>query len=360
MRTTTILCCGLILIQCQCQTACRRQAAKAGGPAAVDPDCPPPKNLSAAARSSTVPELVKQLASSKTDDRYHAAYTLAEYGCAAAPAVPALTRALKDPSSNVRRRAAIALGRIGPRATSAAPALIATLQDSDPPTRPEAARALAKIGPEAVRQTVARIVRKDYPDDIKTMTARVLITEWPTVVPGLLRCLEDRKDSRLRSSAVLFLGSMYSRASSATPELLEQAVRGLTHTLAADPDPDVRARSAAALSHLQVGQDLLGTGSDDEGVYQLIQQDREPMPTAARALARAIGDPDAEVRSAAVSALGSYYSGHKAVVVAAWQRATKDPDKEVSSWARRELRSARFHDELERKARGEREKAEKR
>jgi len=198
------------------------------------------------------------------DDGEEAPFDVAgEERSADAPAVPALARALKDSSSNVRRGAAIALGRIGPGAMSTVPALLELLQDRDPPTRLKVAGALAQISPEAVRQTVAHTAPKDYPRDIQELTIRAISTEWPTAVPGLLRCLEDRKDPRLRGTAAYVLGRMSTCAPSATPALLKQAVNGLIRTLAGDPDPKVRGDAAYALSEL--GRRQL----EDEGVCKL-------------------------------------------------------------------------------------------
>ena len=101
--------------------------------------------LGAEARDA-VPRLTELLSpSSHPDNRWSAAFALAQIGPPAAGAVPALAEALDDPDEKLRWYAAFALGEIGPPAAPALPALTRALDDYDDDVRFYAARAVGRI-----------------------------------------------------------------------------------------------------------------------------------------------------------------------------------------------------------------------
>lgn len=189
------------------------------------------------------PKLVEGL--EHTDDvvRANTAEALGTIGTPAVDTVPALMEALKDPNDRVRAKTAEALGKIGPPAAPAVPALVRALDDTDNLVRARAAAALGEIGPDA-----------------------------RAAVPPLVRSLAEG-NSPLRAAAARALGKIGAPA--------DQALPGL-RALIRDEDGEVRAQAVFALG--QIGL------SDGSG----------------RILLDAFADPDPQVRSAAVEAVGNH------------------------------------------------------
>lgn len=113
-----------------------------------------------AAALPAVPELIPQLQDEKADNRWGAAWAIANIAkeTAGGKAISALQEAVlplaevlrKDADEKARWYAAYALSEIGPYAVDALPALTAALEDFDEDVRGYAARALGRIGPMAI------------------------------------------------------------------------------------------------------------------------------------------------------------------------------------------------------------------
>jgi hypothetical protein len=105
-----------------------------------------------AAGGANIRMLTEALAAEDAGVREAAAWSLTQWGKAAAPAVPALTRAMDDPDPVVRGLAALALRDVG-RAASAPvlDTLIGHLSDADENVRMMTAQAIATQGPSAKR-----------------------------------------------------------------------------------------------------------------------------------------------------------------------------------------------------------------
>ena len=113
-----------------------------------------------AAALPAIPALIPQLHDPKADNRWGAAWAIAniakdaagrEAALALQDAVLPLADVLqKDADEKARWYAAYALSEIGPNAADALPALIAALDDFDEDVRGYAARALGRIGPMAI------------------------------------------------------------------------------------------------------------------------------------------------------------------------------------------------------------------
>lgn len=221
--------------------------------------------------------------------RWFVAAAVNGIGPAARDAVPALIELLKsrdvavlppdesreddvdNPPVPLRLAAAVALGGVGPPARAAVPDLVRSLADQDPTVRAEAAWALGEIGAEAV-----------------------------TSIPALVKLMEQEPDDLVADAAVHASGKIGAKA---VPALAARVKVG---------DGDTRIRFVTALG--EAGPDAA---------------------PAIRELAEAAVDPDEEVRTAAVEALGSIGKGPAgaAAIVPILIAALKDADSHVRNRA---------------------------
>ncbi|SDB92599.1 HEAT repeat [Raineyella antarctica] len=210
----------------------------------------------------------------------------------------ALATLLTDPDRNIRLRAAMELGisqdaaaapalvaALGPELDSrvrgmitwatvqhageAIDELVALLQDGDPAVRHQVLHVLSKIGGREILPYVLPAVADEDPQVAIKAYRAAASTDAPEVVPALVARLGDGDDEQRDqlNRALRLLGAW--------------PVEPLADALAAE-DPAVRLHAADALAEI---------GSPDA----------EP---AVIALARTTEDPEAEVRLAAVCALG--------------------------------------------------------
>jgi hypothetical protein len=109
--------------------------------------------------ASTLPDLVKNLASEDMAVRLSSIYALEKYGEEAKVAIPGLIDNLYVNDSDIRKAAADVLGKLGPSAGSAVPDLMSVLQnDSSYYARVAAANALGLIDdPRAVPSLVTTL-----------------------------------------------------------------------------------------------------------------------------------------------------------------------------------------------------------
>ncbi len=182
---------------------------------------------------------------------------------------------LQDEDKQVRRRAAYALGQIGPDATAAVPALAVAADDTQLEVGWYALDALGRIGPAAKTAVpdIVRIVEKSQKYPVLRLNGIRALGKIGRsageAAPMLERFLTDA-DRQLAVAAALSLWQIDGR---------EAAVSALAAELSSQ-DPDVGLAAAMALVEI-------GPGA-------------EP---ASRALIRALGHPNADVRRAAGRAL---------------------------------------------------------
>lgn len=239
-----------------------------------------------------------------------------------------LATRLTDPDRNVRIRAAMELGisqdaaaapvlveALGPEldprvrgmitwatvqhADAALDDLVALVQDDDPAVRHQALHVLSKIGGRAILPYVLPAVADEDPQVAIKAYRAAASTDAPEVVPALIARLgdgdEEQRDQLNR--ALRLLGAW--------------PVQPLVEALHSD-DVAVRVHAADALA-------------------EIAGPDAEP---AVLALTRALGDPEADVRLAAVCALGELEDEDSAEVL---RQTAEGPDPVLASVARRLL-----------------------
>ncbi|HEY7308060.1 MAG TPA: HEAT repeat domain-containing protein [Gemmataceae bacterium] len=206
-------------------------------------------NLGLAARDA-VPALGKALHDNFPEVRGSAGKALGQIGT---PAVAELVKALKDRDAGIRTRAVQALGQAGPDAKEAVPALIEALKDTHVDVRVAAVDALGEMGAEGkeAASPLTRLfhdssgrVREHVPaalgqigtaaigplcdalgdekievrlDAIKTIM--LFGAQAKKAVPTLRQAMKD-EDARIRAAAAEALGKMELDAEEAVPELL--------------------------------------------------------------------------------------------------------------------------------------------
>jgi HEAT repeat protein len=323
---------------------------------------PDASNLDTTYRGRTLREWIELLGNTNADTRRNAALAIGGMGAGASGAVPALVEALQDPVAGVRHGAATALGRIGSRARSAVRPLTVALKDSDDPVRSAAATALGNIGPEArdavpalvealkdkvlgVRFAAIGALGKIGPDakaavvplaalfsegqNVRDEASKALVQIGEESVTPLTDLLKH-KDSQVRRAAALTLGGLGPNAIAAIPPLAEaltdrEAGSAAGESLARYGASAVPSLNKALQDHREyVRKNAVGglvkLGASTEGVLV--------------GLGRAIRDGDRAVRSSAADAL--VRAGKNGVEPLA--KALEDPDEEVRLTSVRALR----------------------
>ncbi len=224
----------------------------------------------------TVPALTRAVRDPDETLRGFAAFSLGEYGPAAAPAIDGLVRLLADsgghPQSENGNIAANALGSIGP---AAVPAVIATMKAPDAYTRMMAAYALLEMKPVAKVIEAGAVpplieAARDEDGSVREAAARVLgALRAADGVPALVALMDRDRDAQAGIEAAHALAQIgLPAAAPALPKLKAAATEpghplrnislqalavlgpdARTNVIAAleDRDPDVRTVAAAAL-----------------------------------------------------------------------------------------------------------------
>ncbi len=260
------------------------------------------------------------------------------------PDVAILQRASQHPDSMVRRRAAMSMGRIGDHA--AVPMLLTMLNDRDTVVRAEAVFALGELGDRAAAAELANLTTRfpstavsDLELEIVTALAKI---GGPVAEPALEAILARHPPSLNpqsdRATAIVLLEAFRLGRTSAIATRLKDYIRGpsgewrrnaaysatrLTRFYDAAPalleaatDPDAWTRS-------YVARGLVAAAADSAG----IQRDAFLAP-----LRNLINDADAQVRTNALRALGSY-ADSALVPLAASRMVDRDPNVPVQAAA---------------------------
>jgi HEAT repeat protein len=253
-------------------------------------------------RTTGLPTLRAALAGTSGSKQW-AAWALARFGPAAAPAAPDLVRLLADRDDSVRDWVFRALEAIGP---DAVPALTQGCKSVVPGVRVEAAEALGRIGPGADSAVPTLLpLLQDTSAGPRVAAARALgriAPESDAVVARLRETLREN-DNDLRLESARALGAFGSRASSAIPEL-RVAVK----------DPVRRVRNAAARALVRIGKPsvhaLVELLKDNDHLVRrqalLALRDLGPDAIAAvPALTTALADSTTSLRPLAIEALAA-------------------------------------------------------
>lgn len=246
-----------------------------------------------AEQTSAAAAFAPALGSDRTNVRAAAAYVLREMGPAIAPAtdadavdpdlLAALRRAIVDPNRWTRWYSIETLGNLGRAAAPAVADLIPMLKHPDIQTRLRTVRALGRIGPPAVAAAaeLTRVRENDHDQAVRRAAGEALLD---VNLPGLLAAARQNAPDDIRelidrlqsanefesSSAASALGKRGREAADAVPALA-QALN--------NPNKWVRAGAAESLGLLAIA------GVDISMVLPRLQ--------------RATSDPDPEVSAAA-------------------------------------------------------------
>ncbi len=220
----------------------------------------------------------------------------------------------------VRQSAAQVLGDIGD--TQAVPALVALLRDPDEHVRGETARALGKLQDgRAVEGLVLTLNDSSTPVRLEAASALYQI-KAPEAFEGLIRALTD-PEARVRSMAVTGLGALQdTRAAAALVVVLDDAEDNVANTASGA----LLELGESGVPAIQAGFDSLRPKGRCRVAAVLSRLGESGIDT----LLKALGDPAAEVRTAAVSGLG--YVGVRRIVPPLI-KALDDPDDTVRSEA---------------------------
>lgn len=198
---------------------------------------------------------------------------------------PLLAKALNDPSSAVRSVAVRALGRI--QTPASFPILIQKLQDS----------ALGKEGSVSLR------------------SLKMALASFPLVYASELGAMLQHPHRRVRFLAADLVATMAQRNGNPEPPwhfphgpLLDPIAEIFLTGLATDPNPDVRARAADVIAHLEDSRALpalLVLLEDPEWFVRLhaVRAAAELRPTPLQELGNRLTDPNWRVREATVHAV---------------------------------------------------------
>jgi HEAT repeat protein len=257
-------------------------------------------DLVAAAKAEKEPRVRKELAA-----------TMSFFPDAAKNAVDALTGYLKDAEPATRASAATALGRVGVTAKPALGEFLPLLNDTEPSVRRAAVFALARIAPDdtAAGSALARLLATEKERDVRReiVISLGLFTERSGLVVQAVAGMLTDADIDTRRAAVRALGRFGTSAGPAADDILKVAK--------SDKDKDVRVDAVRAFAAV-VGPEGLKARVKD--VFPILD-----------------GDPDYEVRLAAVEELGALGNAIKgdAETLAALQKRLNDPSAKVRTAA---------------------------
>ncbi|CAE7804942.1 mpeV [Symbiodinium sp. CCMP2456] len=236
------------------------------------------------AKEVVLPEFRKACGDSDNWVRIFSCNAMRFMGKQAKDAVPDLAKMLEDSEVDVRKAAAKALRSLGMEATEAVPNLLKALVDSDASVQALAALALGRMGHfTEAKESLLRELRNSLQDTDEEVRKRAALAVWEVAkegpeegtlteaVPELTKALQD-SDSSVRFYAAKALALMGQELDEAVPELLQELD---------DPQAEIRIHAAEAIG--SIGKEA------DEVLHQLQKA--------------AAGDPDSNVRGAALSAL---------------------------------------------------------
>ncbi len=246
--------------------------------------------------------LVDELKLPDAEGRCRAAEALGEIGPDADGAVSALISSLKDPELEVRESVASALGKIGEAAEAAVPRLSERLRDEQEAVRAAAACALGRIGPVAAVAIPDLIeMLKDEKESVVSSAIGALGRIGPvaeSAVPALVEAMKDEQ-LEIREAAAEALGRIGSSAAETTPALLDTLKDDVESVRRAAVEALQKMGASAASVLIELLRNEGETGHKHDVAMALMGIG----PSAAPALAEALGDESDDVRLYASLAL---------------------------------------------------------
>jgi HEAT repeat protein/beta-lactamase regulating signal transducer with metallopeptidase domain len=251
--------------------------------------------------------------------------------------VDAFIVALEDPEEDIRMQAAQMLGELEDERSIPALRDVAG-RDESPDVRRAALWALSEMDDDEVLPVLVSIAGTEKDPDarrqIAWMIGEIADNEDDAAGEALMDMLTD-ENTEVRATAVWALAEMeYSPALSSVVTLVD------------DPDQEVRKRATWAISEIvddappeeAVRALVRAMGSDDAEVRAMAVYALGDMetPAAVPGLIQALGDPEVEVRQRAAWALGEIGS---AAAIDALREAMQDEDRDVRKAAARALGS---------------------
>jgi HEAT repeat protein len=239
--------------------------------------------------ASAVSALTRALSSQFLQARIAAAEALANIG-PPETAVPALVVGLADPHADARQAMAACLARVGAAAEPAVPALLPLLAEREYRVRKTAAETLEQIGPKAVPALIELIQTRDVQRLEAWIESMIQVSQWYTPPKSDAIVTEPLKVWRNRSWAIYEIlkeRESLEAAQEAALQILSKfgpAAKASVPTVAralADPNPDIKLAAIKTLG--QIGPTA---------------------KTAAPAVARALTHPNPSIKLAAVQTLG--------------------------------------------------------
>ena len=268
------------------------------------------------------------------ETRAAAAKALGLMGPDAQPAIPALGLALRSPARQVSVEAANALGHIG---KSSVPVLMELLRDKDESTRHVAAYALGEIGPDAGAAVPALVgMLSETNEPLRRSVVYSLSRIGPQEVSQLVGVLNHGNGSARVEAARVLLG--YYRS-------LRVALPALAN-LAHEESPVVRQEASEVFGVLREA-DLVALGWAVQALKDPSAEVRlaavkamgnvlSPAELITRSLTNCLKDQSAQVRAAAARTLGTF--GHAAqAAVPSLTGSLEDKDEPVRTAAREAL-----------------------
>lgn len=282
-----------------------------------------------------VPALARVLSDREAKVRYEAAVTLTAFGKETAQVEGPLKAAFKDPNPFVRLNAAFALWNGTGSGVQVLPVLLECAAHDEADVRRAAVFVLSRLGPQAqpaLPQLQQTIGDKNLPVRYQTIRALAAIGPEPKeVLPTVALALCDKSDHVVQEAA----GALW-RWGKASAPALPGLMAALSH-----PSPEVRRRIAAALGNL--GADARGAAlqlsqvlHDADEYVQLRSAESllrigSGRNEALAALVKNLSSRRSDVRSDAVTILGTIRPATMPVVSELSKRLSQDPVAEVRS-----------------------------